>query len=148
MFWLHKEDVSVPSKSMYRQRNTYQLVSTKRLKWRKTVLITQKYKNYGIANSTFNNKVKPSGLVFKWNKQKKLWNQTTLAHTKTSKFSLFRKTVYKTLIILHQQPHTWMTRPQLLKQPMNPDKYLTLRTTFWGIVVKFTIMHVITIYQK
>ena len=58
MFWLHKEDVSVPSRSMYRQRNTYQLVLTKRLKWLRTFLITQKYKTYGAENSTFNNKVK------------------------------------------------------------------------------------------
>ena len=53
----------------------------------------------------------------------------TCPHQNNQSF-LYLEKLYIRLIILHQQPHTRMTRPQLLKQPMNQDKYLILRTTF------------------
>ena len=134
----------VPRRTMYRQRSAYQLVLPK-----------VKKKNFGTANSSFNNKVKSSWLIFKWHKQKKLWNQTTLAQlpTKTIKvsflFSFFKKknciedssyapsaTIYRLL------------GHNLLKQPMNPDTSFTLRTIFEESVIKFTIISVITICEK
>ena len=135
----------IPRRTMYRQRSAYQLVLPK----------VKKNKNFGTANSSFNNKVKSSWLIFKWHKQKKLWNQTTLAQlpTKTIKVSFLFSFFKKKNCIEDSSYAPSATIYRLLGRNCLNSLWIRIQILLWEqlfeeSVIKFTIISVITICEK